>query len=136
MKRAAEAVRDGAGDFLDHQLGDFKQAATEIAVESRPAYFHAMYAEAVQKHRTEAGASPTPQVPRRSSPTGEPQRLGETFSDLFHPTQEHIPDDPRARLIADAERRGFPVPDYIRTADIRTVNRWWAALAAEPERRT
>jgi len=133
VKRAAEAVQIGDHQFLAHMLGDFKQAATTIAVGSRPAYFHAMYTEALQKHRAVADTPPLPQVSERS-PTGEPQRLGESFGDIFQPAQDHTVDDPRARLIADAERRGFAVPEHIRTADIRAVNRWWAALAADPKR--
>ena len=123
VKRAAEAVRDGHGNALDFTLSDFKQAASEIAVGSRPAYFHAMWAEALEKRATPV----TPPAPTRSRVSSDhPERLG----DLFHhlPTDQH---DPRARLITDAERRGFPVPDYIRTADINTVNRWWATLPEE-----
>ena len=69
VKRAAEAVRDGDGDFLDHELGDFKQAATEIGVGSRPAYFHAMYTEARQK-RQSAVTDPRPLATRKPLSSG------------------------------------------------------------------
>ena len=49
VQRAAEAVRDRRGDLLDHKLGDFKQAARQLNVISRPAYFQAMYAEALTR---------------------------------------------------------------------------------------
>lgn len=132
VKRAAEAVRDGDGDFLDHQLGDFKQAATEIAVGSRPAYFHAMYTEALEKNRAAAPFQSVP-IPELTTTPPTPQTIGNPFAErqLSNPA----PEDSRSRMIADAERRGFPIPDHIRTADIRAVNRWWATLVTEPQRR-
>jgi hypothetical protein len=48
--------------------------------------------------------------------------------DLFRPPEEQEVGDSRTRMIADAERRGFPIPDYIRNADTSAVNRWWAGL--------
>ncbi|MBI3784815.1 MAG: replication protein [Deltaproteobacteria bacterium] len=128
VKRAAEAVRDGNGEFFDHMLGDFKQAATEIAVGSRPAYFHAMYSEALQNRHAETAVPSSTTPPHRTRTAGEPQRLGETFGDLFRDSKSNQPEDTRGRMIADAEQRGFPVPDYIRSADLRAVNRWWASL--------
>ena len=127
VKRAAEAVRDGLGEALDFKLSDFKQAATAIAVGSRPAYFHAMWTEERENRRST--------VPKPQHRTGEqPQRLGDFFG---RPASDPTGTDPRiARLIADAERRGFPVPAYIRTADIQAVNRWWASLASEADKQT
>jgi len=133
VKRAAEAVRDGDGDFLDRELGDFKQAATEIAVGSRPAYFHSMYVEATQKRGVETKVLPIPEPSPQLPTPSRLHRLGETFRDIVRTAQDHTPDDPRARLIADAEQRGFRVPDYIRTADIQAVNRWWAGLTTGAE---
>jgi hypothetical protein len=108
VQRAAEAVRDGQGDLLDQVLGDFKQAATEIAVGSRPGYFHAMYADALDR----LGAQP----PAFRQPTTHPRHQAAT------------PDDSSTRFILDAERRGFAVPDHVRTADVATLTRWWAGL--------
>lgn len=132
VQRAAEAVRDGAGNLLDATLGEFKQAATEIGVGSRPAYFHAMWTEAVERHASDQAPVSLP-APKYAHST-ELQTVGDAFAHVLDHHQEHH-EDPRTRLITDAERRGFRVPDYIRTADIPAVNRWWAALAAEPERR-
>jgi hypothetical protein len=121
VKRAAEAVRDGFGDSLDFKLSDFKQAATEIAVGSRPAYFHAMWTEETENRRH-------PTTPVASD---EPQPSGNSPGNLFdRPQAQPTGIDPRiTRMIIDAERHGFAVPDYIRTADLQAVNRWWAALA-------
>ncbi len=103
VKRAAEAIRDDREDLLERTLGDFKQAATTVPVGNRPGYFHAMYADALgQPHDRSADTTSTDADPRV------------------------------ARLIADAERRGFPVPTYIREADILTANRWWAELGDSP----
>ena len=107
VQRAAEAVRDGAGDRLDAMLGDFKQAATAIAVGSRPAYFHAMWNEEQKNRRVQPSVD----------------QVGDS-----------APDPGIARIIADAERRGFPVPAYLRTADIQAVKRWWAALPEAPSK--
>jgi hypothetical protein len=109
VKRAAEAVQAGEDVVLDRTLGDFKQASASIAVASRPAYFHGMYTEALEKQRR-----PVP------IPPGD--------RGLFRPPDDGQPADPRTRIIADAERRGFPIPDHIRSADIATVNRWWGGL--------
>lgn len=108
VKRAAEAARDGNDNLLDRLLGELKQAATEIAVSSRPRYFHAMYTEALGKHGTVA-TSPT--IPTAANPLPPPE-----------------PTDARARMIADAERLGVVVPDYIRRAEVSAVAQWWAAL--------
>jgi len=127
VKRSAEAVRDGLGDALDFKLSDFKQAATEIAVGSRPAYFHAMWTEERENRRS------TVHEPHHQAGDG-PQRLAELFA-----RHESDPNgiDPRvARLIADAERRGFPVPAYIRKADIQAVHCWWASLTTDSDKRT
>ncbi|MFI5398310.1 MAG: helix-turn-helix domain-containing protein [Candidatus Binatia bacterium] len=120
VKRAAEAVRDGLGDALDFKLGDFKQAVTEIAVGSRPAYFHAMWTEETENRR-----HPTPPIASQ-----EPQPGGNTLGNLSdHSAAQPADIDLRiARLITDAEHRGFPIPPYIHTADLQAVNRWWAAL--------
>lgn len=109
VQRAAEAVRDGDADLLDHKLSDFKQAATEIAVGTRPGYFHRMYAEALQQRHVE-------------------EMLATNVQHLFHDDRDGGGSDSRSRLIADAERRGIAVPDYIRAADIRAVNRWWVTV--------
>lgn len=109
VERAAEAVRDGQADLLEYVLGDFKQAATKVAVGSRPGYFHAMYKSALDEDH-ERG-----------------QTLRQPVSQLRH--EPPISDDSRSRLIVDAERRGFPVPDHVRGADIATVTRWWADLS-------
>ncbi len=120
VKRAAEAVRAGLADALDFKLSDFKQAATEIAIGSRPAYFHAMWTEEGENRR-----HPTPSVA-----SDEPHPSGTTLGNLFDRSQAQPTGiDPRiTRMIIDAERRGFAVPDYIRTADLQAVNHWWAAL--------
>lgn len=123
VQRAAVAVRDGNDNLLDHKLGDFKQASTDIAVGNRPGYFHSMWREALeQRHDT---ATPEPLPPPESSIRGSgPQSVGH----FFHRSEDSATDDSRARMIADAERRGVRVPDYIRTADSSAVNRWWAGL--------
>jgi hypothetical protein len=109
VKRAAEAVQAGDDGLLDRMLGELKQAATTIAVASRPAYFHRMYTEALEKQRRPAATSPGDRG-------------------LFRPPEDDQSNDPRTRLITDAEERGFNIPDHIRSADIATVNRWWANL--------
>lgn len=76
VKRAAEAVRDGAGNFLDQMLGDLKQAATEIAVGSRPAYFHALYTDALEKRHADTPVRPSTATTHRSA-TGTLERLGD-----------------------------------------------------------
>lgn len=119
VKRAAEAVRDGHDNLLDRLLGELKQAAGEIAVASRPAYFHAMFTEALEQTAS-TGATSTDQ--HRAAVTG--------LVDSFTPSKGT---DPRLRLIADAERRGYSVPHHIRAADAATVNRWWGALPDAPE---
>lgn len=133
VKRAAEAVRDGQGELLDQALGDFKQAATEIAVGSRPAYFHAMWGEALQKH----APSDLP-LPTGSMLSDEPTRIGESFGHLFGSRRQETPVDPDgriARMIADAEKRGVAVPQHIRASlDPAQVSRWWATVVAEESR--
>jgi hypothetical protein len=109
VKRAAEAVQAGDDGLLDRMLGELKQAATTIAVASRPAYFHRMYTDALEKH-------------------SRPAAIPATSRGLFRPPEDEQSEDPRTRLIADAEERGFVIPDHIRSADIATVNRWWAGL--------
>lgn len=135
VKRAAEAVRDGEGDFLDQMLGDLKQAATEITVGSRPAYFHALYAAALEKRHAETPVRPVTTATHRTA-TGTLERLGETFGDLFRGSKDNEPNDARSRMITNAEDRGFPVPEYIRTAELRAVNHWWAALPDTPTKQT
>ncbi len=126
VQRAAHAVKDGEDKFLDQELGEFKQAASQIAVGSRPAYFHAMWTEQVQQRHAIAGRASLPQTP---APTDEPENLAQLFA---RRTDDHP--DSRRRMIADAETRGFTIPDYIRTADDNVVSLWWAALADQPER--
>ncbi len=135
VKRAAEAVRDGDGDFLDQMLGDLKQAATEIAIGSRPAYFNAMFVDGMKKRHAEIAVRP-PTTTTQRTPTGTLERLGETFSDLFRGSKDNEPDETRNRMITGAEDRGFAVPEYIRTANLRAVNRWWAALPDTPTKQT
>jgi hypothetical protein len=110
VKRAAEAVRDGNDNLLDRLLGELKQAATEIGVGTPPAYFHAMYSEALDKH---SSSTRTSSVPRTIEATILPQTV--------------LP-DARAKMIADAEALGIIVPDYIRRAEVSAVAQWWAAL--------
>ncbi|MGB5102278.1 MAG: helix-turn-helix domain-containing protein [Steroidobacteraceae bacterium] len=130
VKRAAEAVRDGADNLLDAKLGDFKQASTDIAVGTRPGYFHSMWLEALQQR---SALDTAPSLPTPKSRTSGPQAVG----DLFRHSQNASAEDPRARMIADAERRGVRVPDYIRAADVAAVGRWWAAiLEAAPSKRS
>jgi len=131
VKRAAEAIRDGDGDFLDQMLGDLKQAATEIAVASRPAYFHALYTNALENRRTEPAVRPSPPTAHRTA-TSTLGRLG----DLFRGSKDNQPNDTRNRMITDAEDRGFAVPEHIRTADLPAVNQWWAALPDNPANQT
>lgn len=109
VKRAAEAVRDGNDNLLDRLLGELKQAATEIGVGTRPAYFHAMYTEALGKHASSPPTSSMPHTPDTATP------------------QSVLP-DARAKMIADAEALGVVVPDYIRRAEVSAVAQWWAAL--------
>lgn len=123
VKRAAEAVKAGNDPVLDRLLGEFKQAAATIAVASRPAYFHRMYQEALEKYQTE-----TEPKSAATPPPGDHHRGPQAGADLFRPPENDQPNDPRARIIADAEGRGFSVPDYIRTADLSAVNHWWAGL--------
>lgn len=122
VKRAAEAVRGGHDMLLDHKLGDFKQASTDIVVGTRPGYFHSMWREALEQSRSDATLPPQPRSAARG---GGPQAVG----DLFRRPQANNPADPRLRMIADAEQRGFPVPDYIRISDLVAVTRWWGTLA-------
>lgn len=110
VKRAAEAVRDGNDTILDRLLSELKQVASETGVGTRPAYFHAMYTEALGKQASilsEPTPSTIPNLPAERRPE---------------------PTDARARMIADAEHRGITVPDYIRRAEPSAVAQWWAAL--------
>jgi hypothetical protein len=111
VKRAAEAVQAGDDALLDRTLGELNQAARTMAVASRPAYFHRMYTEAREKYRT---APLAPALDRRN--------------ELFRAPEANRDTDPRARIIADAEQRGFIIPDHIHNADLAIVNRWWANL--------
>ena len=136
VKRAAEAVRDGNAELLEIVLGDFKQASAEIAVASRPAYFHAMYHDALDAHRAGATGSRIPLIANGSHqrhPTN-PASF-ETFSDVL---ARRVPqgDDGRLRIIADAESRGFTVPSHVRDADLRQLSEWWATLPADPQPHT
>jgi hypothetical protein len=121
VKRAAEAVQAGDDALLDRMLGELKQTTRAIAVASRPAYFHRMYAEALEHRR--AGAA----LASRDAPRGFDLPAG-----LFGPSQDDPSIDPRTRIITDAEHRGFSVPDYIRNADIAAVSQWWAGLDNGP----
>lgn len=123
VKRAAEAVRDSDDAVLDQMLGELNQAANTIAVGSRPAYFHTMYTDALEKHLDET----TPQ-PARGPIPGNRRHGPQAVRDLFRPAQDDQAVDPRIQMIADAERRGHSVPDHIRNADTSAVNRWWADL--------
>jgi len=136
VKRAAEAVRAGETQVLDHKLSDFKQAATSIAVASRPAYFHAMWTEAMQQR------APVPPVPT-STPArtvaGNPERIGGLFGSVGSVPQASLQtparDERIDKLIADAERRGYPVPSHIRSSkNFAQVSQWWAALVEVPRR--
>ena len=115
VQRAAEAVHDGISNVLQSALAEVKDTSHRKAIASLPAYFTRVY-DAVRDDATR---------PQLEFPAPHDR----------HP-QDNAEDDARTRLIADAERRGVTIPDYIRAADIRAVNQWWAALAAEPERRT
>ncbi len=122
VKRAAEAVRDGQDALLDHTLGDFKQAAGSIAIGTKPAYFHAMYAEALANRQAASSAADMP-----------PRQLAEAFSHLFEGrSSSSDPDGRISRMIADAEKRGVLVPDHIRTStDPLHVGRWWATTVPD-----
>lgn len=124
VKRAAEAVRDGESQALDHKLGDFKQASTAIAVGSRPAYFHAMWTEVLQKRGI---AIPAPSERSTRNADDRPQRIGGLFG---HGGADDDPERDRiAKILADAQSRGHRVPDFIRTSNnFAQVSRWWAAL--------
>ena len=102
VKRAAEAVRDDNDHVLERMLGEFKQAAGEITVSTRPGYFHAMYTDALTQRTV--------------------QRVGRQ---LVEPAEA---DDDRNRMITDAENLGIDVPEFIRHADTSAVRQWWAAL--------
>lgn len=125
VKRAAEAVQAGDHQFLAHKLGDFKEAApkTKTPVGSRPAYFHVMWVEALQQ-RDGADSAPSARVS-----SGNPQRIGGLFQTNTVDRDDNE-NDRIAKLVADAERRGHPVPAHIRTSNnLAQVSRWWATLA-------
>jgi hypothetical protein len=120
-KRAAPPPPRGHDNLLDHKLGDFKQASTDIAVGNRPGYFLSMWREALAQRQRPS----SPPLTSRETANGP-----ESVADLFRRSADTASDqDPRARMIADAERRGVRVPDYIKTADLAAVGRWWAALS-------
>lgn len=118
VERAAEAVRDGRESTLDRLLGEFKQAARKTVIGSEPAYFHAMYSEALEDYRD-----------------GQPARPLRTAASRKNSPDEVDPTDTRAHLILDAERRGFAVPNHIRSGDTATVSLWWTGLASSPDQR-
>lgn len=133
VKRAAEAVAAGEGQFLDAKLGDFKQAATALTVESAPKYFHAMWMEARKERQVE---SRTPSVlPAGASPRlGGFEAVGAIVSSSGRTREASTDEGQIAALIADAEGRGFRVPDQIRrTNNFQQVTRWWAELPERPE---
>jgi hypothetical protein len=135
VKRAAEAARDRNTDLLEAVLGDFKQASHEIAVGSRPAYFHAMYHDAALA-RGKSDDRPAPPMPPTQIATDDPV-LGHTSLEsvgtvLTRTHAAHV-DDGRLRIIADAEGRGFTVPDHIRNADLQQVRQWWASLPVDSQ---
>lgn len=134
VKRAAEAVRDDNASLLDAVLGDFKQAAAEIAVATRPAYFHAMYHDALAARGT-MGQAPAP-TPAPDFPAAGFHRTSaaslESVRDVLARGATQA-DDRRLRIIADAERRGFTIPSYIRNADLQQVTEWWADLATDSQ---
>lgn len=136
VKRAAEAVRAGETQVLDHKLSDFKQAATSIAVASRPAYFHAMWTEALQQR---AAVPPIPTSTPAKAASGNPERISGLFGSIGSAPEASIQasarDERIDKLIADAERRGYPVPSHIRSSkNFAQVSQWWAALAELPRR--
>lgn len=113
VKRASEAVAAGDGQLLDAKLGDFKQAATAITVDLAPAYFHTMWMEDCDRRRGQANA----------------KRVTDRIT---RPTESTRHDDRIARMIADAEKRGIPVPDYVRhSTNYQQVIQWWAGLPPE-----
>lgn len=129
VKRAAEAVAAGEGQVLDAKLGDFKQAATALAVQSAPKYFHAMWSEARQRRQGELRTAGI--LPRGTTPPGSGfEPVGAIVGASRGHSEEGQSPDRIARLIADAESRGFKIPDHIRrTNNYQQATSWWAALA-------
>ena len=90
----------------------------QIAVGSRPAYFHG--------------------CGQRNAPnTGDPRPIANIQPAMDHsvgallgdPPSDVADIDPQVmRVIVDAERRGFVVPTHIRSGDINAANRWYATL--------
>lgn len=123
VKRAAEAVRDGIADRLDFKLGDFTQAATGIAVASRPAYFHAMWTEEAAAHTATRSSGSTP----RESGGGVPREGGLEHLDT-RVSLARMPADLRGRLIEYAAAQGHAVPAGLAHASAEEIARWYDGL--------
>lgn len=125
VKRAAEAVRDGYAYLLDQMLGELRDMVRTkpVPVASRPAYFHKMFVRALKDHQTQTRPNTTFVEPLSTTETTTTEPRGGLFR-----SPEPAVSDPRSRILDDAERRGFSVPDHIRHADLRDINQWWANL--------
>lgn len=137
VQRAAEAARDGTANILRLAIGDVKDTNHRKTIVSLPAYFTRAY-EAAQADALRLKAEPllAPRLVEPATPTDDNPAHPQNFGHLFTRLENNPTNDPRCRLIADAERRGFPVPAYIRKADIHAVNRWWASLVTDSDKRT
>jgi hypothetical protein len=83
-----------------------------------------MWNEALQKRGI---AIPAPSQRSTRTADDRPQRIGGLFG---HDGADDDPERDRiAKILADAQRRGHRVPDFIRTSNnFAQVSRWWAAL--------
>src|SRR5262249_11285983 len=126
VKRAAEAARDGYGNLLDQLLGEFRELTRTkpVPVASRPAYFHKMYSRVL---KTRSAAAALNDSSDETVPPG-----ANHLNDLHRQPEANQDTDPPARILDDAERRGFTIPNYIRHADVTTVNEWSATLGDRP----
>jgi hypothetical protein len=136
VDRAARAAQNRDHELLDAKLGEMRDVLRDTPIGSkigsRPAYFHAMYTEALAQR-----SAPVRLVIRTDSRGTDPQPIGQTVSALLSravEAKEEEPDRVR-RLIHDAERRGHQVPPYIRESNnFAQVSRWWAARV-DPDRK-
>jgi hypothetical protein len=136
-------VVNGNADLLDFKLSDFKQVSSQIAIGSRPAYFHRMYEEALkQRHDQKAIKALTAPPPRPAPTVGPPsaQPFVASVDPLFaqpEPRTAETDEQTRTRFLAAAEREGFGIPTWVQTAGAEEVKRWYghAVLEAGRERK-